>query len=239
VAKRVCIPGFEMQKYSIIIPTLNEASCIRECLLALQELRAECQLVVADGGSTDDTREFSLPLVDVFIAAPKGRAVQMNAGAQKASTDVLIFLHADTFLPRPSLALIQHAINSGAQWGRFDMQLVGESSMLKVVAAMMNWRSRLTGIATGDQVIFVRRSAFQEVGCFPEIALMEDIAISKRLKKISGCYCLTAKVQSSGRRWETFGVWRTIALMWSLRLRYFFGAEPDTLAKLYRQGKIF
>jgi len=228
-----------MQKYSIIIPTLNEAPGIRECLLALQALRAECQLIIADGGSTDNTREISLPLVDVCITVPKGRAVQMNAGAQKASTDVLIFLHADTFLPGNPLDLIQHALDNGAQWGRFDMQLVGESFMLKVVAAMMNWRSRLTGIATGDQVIFVTRSAFQEVGCFPDIALMEDIAISKNLKKTSGCYCLAAKVQSSGRRWEAFGVWRTIALMWSLRLRYFFGAEPDTLAQLYRQGKIF
>jgi rSAM/selenodomain-associated transferase 2 len=228
-----------MQKYSIIIPTLNEASGIRECLLALQELRVECQLIVADGGSNDDTKEISLPLVDVFITVPKGRAVQMNAGAQKALTGVLIFLHADTFLPENSLDLIQHAINNGAQWGRFDMQLVGESSMLKVVAVMMNWRSRLTGIATGDQVIFVTRSAFQEVGYFPDIALMEDIAISKNLKKISGCYCLAAKVQSSGRRWEAFGVWHTIVLMWSLRLRYWFGTEPDALAKLYRQGKVF
>jgi len=228
-----------VHKYSIIIPSLNEASGIRACLLALQELRAECQLIIVDAGSTDRTREISLPLVDVFIAAPKGRAVQMNAGAEKASADVLIFLHADTFLPENALSCIQHALDSGAQWGRFDMQLVGESFMLKVVAAMMNWRSRLTGIATGDQVIFVKRAAFQAVGCFPDIALMEDIAISKRLKKISECYCLTAKVQSSGRRWEDFGVWRTIVLMWSLRLRYFFGAEPDTLAQLYRQGKPF
>ncbi|MCF7969740.1 MAG: TIGR04283 family arsenosugar biosynthesis glycosyltransferase [Methylococcaceae bacterium] len=228
-----------MHKYSIIIPTLNEASGIRQCLLALQELRSECQLIIADAGSPDETREVSLPLIDVFITTPKGRAVQMNAGAQKASADVFIFLHADTFLPENALCCIQSALDSGAQWGRFDMQLVGESFMLKVVAVMMNWRSRLTGIATGDQVIFVRRTAFLEAGCFPEVALMEDIAISKCLKKISKCYCLTTKVKSSGRRWEDFGVWRTIVMMWSLRLRYFFGAEPDTLAQLYRQGKIF
>ncbi|SHE23439.1 TIGR04283 family arsenosugar biosynthesis glycosyltransferase [methanotrophic endosymbiont of Bathymodiolus puteoserpentis (Logatchev)] len=228
-----------MYKYSIIIPTLNEASCINECLLALQALRPECQLIVTDAGSTDQTREIALPLVDIFITAPKGRAVQMNAGAQKASAEVLLFLHADTFLPRNALGFIQHALNNGAQWGRFDMQLVGKHFMLKVVATMMNWRSRLTGIATGDQVIFVRRAAFRKVACFPEIALMEDVAISKRLKKISKGYCLTAQVQSSGRRWEDFGVWRTIVLMWSLRLRYFLGTEPDTLAQLYRQGKIF
>ena len=134
------------------------------------------------------------------------------------------------------MSLIQQGFDKGALWGRFDMQLMGQHRMLKVVSQMMNWRSRLSGIATGDQVIFITRHAFGEVGGYPEIALMEDIAISKRLKKFVRPYCIKAKVKSSARRWESFGVWRTIALMWSIRLRYFIGQSPDDLAELYREG---
>lgn len=219
--------------FSIIIPTLNEAKVICACLAALQPLRTECELIVADGGSTDDTLPLAAPLVDKLITSPKGRARQMNSGAEQATGDILVFLHADTHLPDNALALIRQAIDGGAQWGRFDIRLSGQHFMLKVIAFMMNRRSRLTGIATGDQVIFVTRQAFIAVGKYPDIALMEDIALSKALKKIGRPACLRAKVTSSGRRWEQHGVGKTILLMWWLRWRYFWGADPDILARLY------
>ena len=225
-----------MKKYSIIIPTLNEAETIHDFLMPLQALREQCEIIIADAGSTDETKSISSPLVDQFIIAPKGRATQMNAGAEIAAASIYIFLHADTYLPEQALSLIQQGLDKGALWGRFDMQLMGQHRMLRVVSQMMNWRSRLSGIATGDQVIFITRQAFGQVSGFPDIALMEDIAISKRLKKFARPYCIKAKVKSSARRWESFGVWRTIALMWSIRLRYFLGQSPNDLAELYRQG---
>jgi len=167
------------------------------------------------------------------ITSVLGRSKQMNNGASHATGDVLIFLHADTCLPENALQLIQKEISRNGQWGRFDIQLSGNHFMLIVIEQMMNWRSRLTGIATGDQVIFVTRPAFEQAGQYPEINLMEDIALCKALKKISPPICLKAKVISSGRRWERNGIYKTILLMWSIRLRYFFGADPQTLAFLY------
>ena len=225
-----------MRKFSIIIPTLNEAEGIYDFLMPLQALRNQCEIIISDAGSRDKTREISLPFVDQFMVAPKGRATQMNAGAKVARTDVLIFLHADTFLPEQGLALIQQAVDKGALWGRFDIQLEGQHMMLKIVAQMMNWRSRMSGIATGDQVIFITQQLFLRVEGYAEIALMEDIEISKRLNKLARPYCIKAKVRTSARRWESFGVWKTIALMWSIRLRYFLGEAPEQLAELYKQG---
>lgn len=226
-------------KFSIIIPTLNEAIAIPPCLSALQALRTDCEILVVDGGSSDDTIILTQPLADKVLTSAKGRSRQMNSGASQATGDVLLFLHADTRLPENALQLIDRHINQDAQWGRFDIILSGEHFMLKVIAFMMNWRSRLTGIATGDQVIFVTRQVFESVGQYPDIDLMEDIALCKRLKKISPPVCLSAKVTSSGRRWEHFGVYKTIVLMWWLRLRYFFGADPKTLAQLYFRGKFW
>lgn len=223
-------------KFSIIIPTLNEEKTIEGCLSALQPLRNECEIIIADCDSIDNTRILAAPLADIVITSAKGRAKQMNNGAKYATGDVLIFLHADTCLPENALQLIQQEISSARQWGRFDIQLSGNPYMLKVIAQMMNWRSRLTGIATGDQVIFVTRLAFEKAGQYPEINLMEDIALCKALKKISPPICLKDNVISSGRRWEHNGFYKTILLMWSIRLRYFFGADPQTLAFLYTSG---
>ncbi|UOA09461.1 TIGR04283 family arsenosugar biosynthesis glycosyltransferase [Methylobacter sp. S3L5C] len=220
-------------KFSIIIPTLNEEKSIKSCLLALQPLRNDCEIIIADGDSDDNTQSLALPLADKVMISAKGRAKQMNNGASYATGEILIFLHADTCLPENALQLIQQKISSIRQWGHFDIQLSGNPFMLKVIAQMMNWRSRLTGIATGDQVIFVTRLVFQAVGQYPEISLMEDIALCKALKKIGRPVCLKNKVISSGRRWEHNGIYRTILLMWSLRLRYFFGADPRILAFLY------
>lgn len=228
-----------LMKFSIIIPTLNEGQTIVPCLSALQPLRNRSEILLADGGSSDNTPALAAPLADRLVASATGRGRQMNAGARQATGDVLVFLHADTRLPANALHFMEQEIGAGAQWGRFDIQLNGNHFMLKVIAAMMNWRSRLTGIATGDQTIFVTRRAFASVGGYPEIALMEDIALSKALRQIGPPACLKAKVASSGRRWERFGVVNTILLMWSLRLRYFFGADPGLLAELYSRGTLW
>ncbi|MGZ8223038.1 MAG: TIGR04283 family arsenosugar biosynthesis glycosyltransferase [Methylobacter sp.] len=226
-------------KFSIIIPTLNEEKTIASCLLALQPLRGNCEIIIVDATSSQSNVNYPhAHLADKIISSAKGRARQMNTGASHASGDILIFLHADTYLPEYALQLIEQHLGS-KQWGRFDIQLSGGHSMLKVIAWMMNRRSRLTGIATGDQVIFATKEAFDTVGHYPEIALMEDIALSKALKKISPPLCLNANVTSSGRRWERYGVYRTILLMWSLRLRYFFGADPQLLAALYSRGQFW
>ena len=220
-------------RLSIIIPTLNEAADIKARLAALDSLRkVGVQLIVADGGSCDATVAHATPWVDILTDAPRGRAAQMNAGARHATAPNLLFLHADTALPKDALALIDHALRDAA-WGRFDITLTGTHPMLRVIAAMMNWRSRISGIATGDQAIFVRRDVFNQLGGFAPIALMEDIELCSRLKKISVPACLKQRVISSGRRWQRHGVWRTIWLMWRLRFAYFCGADPHALAVQY------
>jgi rSAM/selenodomain-associated transferase 2 len=219
---------------SIIVPVLNEANSIVELLRSLDHLRTESlEIIVVDGGSTDQTLALASPCADHVISATKGRAFQMNAGAAVASGDVLLFLHADTRFPLEGLRAIDHALANGSSWGRFDVHIEGRSPWLKVVAALMNWRSRLTGIATGDQAMFVTRAAFQSVGGFPLIALMEDIALSNLLKKKFPAACLSQRVITSGRRWEQMGLLRTIFLMWRLRLAYFLGADPNQLARQY------
>ncbi len=223
--------------FSIIIPTLNEEKTIEPYLLALQPLRGNCEIIIADADSAS-THYPHAHLADKIITSAQGRARQMNAGASRANGDILIFLHADTYLPEHALQLIEQHIGN-KQWGRFDIQLSGTHAMLAVIAWMMNLRSRLTGIATGDQAIFATRAAFAAAGPYPDIALMEDIALSAALKKIGPPLCLNAKVLSSGRRWERYGLYRTILLMWSLRLRYFFGADPQLLAALYSRGQFW
>ena len=223
-------------KFSIIIPTLNEAAVINACLTALQPLRTQAELIVVDGDSIDNTRQLAEPLVDQVITTESGRSTQMNAGAQQASGDILVFLHADTSLPEQGLLAIQSALQSHRQWGRFDVRLSGQHFMLHIIAWLMNVRSRLTGIATGDQVIFVRKQIFKNIGGFPDIVLMEDISLCKQLKTLSKPACLRAKAISSGRRWEQFGIYKTILLMWSLRLRFFLGQSPEQLVDLYKRG---
>jgi rSAM/selenodomain-associated transferase 2 len=218
---------------SIIMPVLDEAEVVADALQALAAYRQRgAEVSVVDGGSRDGTSEIARPLADRVIAAPRGRAAQMNAGAACARGDVLLFLHADTRLPGDADRLVLEGIErSGRAWGRFDVAISGRSPLLAMVAFTMNVRSRLTGIATGDQAMFATREAF--AGGFPDIALMEDIALSRRLKHISPPLCLWEKASSSGRRWEQRGVLRTIMLMWRLRLAYFLGAEPATLARRY------
>jgi rSAM/selenodomain-associated transferase 2 len=218
------------------MPALNESAGILAALQALAPLLARgAQLLVADGGSQDDTVALAQAGGAQVIDAPRGRALQMNAGAQQASGDILLFLHADTRLPLDADRLMAQAIANGPQvWGRFDVRIEGKPRTLRVIAAFMNRRSRWTGIATGDQALFMTRAAFDAVGGFPAQPLMEDIEISKRLLKLSRPACLRARVVTSGRRWETRGVWRTVLLMWRLRLAYWRGATPERLAERYR-----
>ena len=220
---------------SIVVPALNEAAAIEPTLLALAPLRARgAEVIVADGGSTDGTAERARPFADRVLIAPRGRARQMNAGAALAAGDVLLFLHADTLLPADADRLVGRAADAGAAWGRFDVRIDGRAPMLGVVAAFMNVRSRWTGVATGDQAIFVRRALFERLGGFADQPLMEDVELTRRLRALGRPACLRARVTTSGRRWETRGVWRTIFLMWRLRWRYWRGESPQALAEAYR-----
>ena len=219
---------------SIVIPVLNEAAGIEAALTRLDTLRGRgVEVVVADGGSSDGTPALAAPLCDRAIEAPRGRARQMNAGAAAARGDVLLFLHADTHLPDDADRLVRDGLRHGKHvWGRFDVTIDGPP-VLAVVATMMNWRSRLTGNTTGDQAMFVTREAFVRAGRFPEIALMEDIALSSRLKTLTPPLCLRARAVTSGRRWQQHGVLRTVLLMWRLRFAYWRGADPSDLARRY------
>jgi len=219
---------------SIVMPVLNEGEHIVASLRALAPLRAfGAELIVVDGGSSDSTLALCRDQADAVLSSPRGRALQMNAGARAAAGRVLLFLHADTALPDAACTLIAQAAAHSA-WGRFDVQIEGRSVLLPAVARLMNLRSRLTGIATGDQALFVRRDVFEAVGGFPQQPLMEDIELSKRLRRISPPACLRAKVRTSGRRWDSRGAWRTIVLMWRLRLLYWLGVSAERLAAAYR-----
>lgn len=220
---------------SIVIPVLNEVAQLPEMLARLAPLRARgVQIIVVDGGSSDGSAQLALHGVQWLASAP-GRARQMNAGAAVAQGEVLLFLHADTHLPQAAdLVLAAALAPADALWGRFDVRIAGRPKLLRLVAWMMNLRSRLTGIATGDQAIFVRRATFEALGGFADQPLMEDIELSARLRRLAAPVCLREQVLTSGRRWESRGAWTTIFLMWRLRWAYWRGVAPSELAKAYR-----
>lgn len=225
-------------RISIIIPTLNEAQHIESTLRCLEPLRKKGhEVIVIDGGSQDSTIQLAAATADAVITSVPGRAQQMNAGARAAKGDVLWFLHADTRVPVDAAEQISQALtNPNNYWGRFDIRLSGRHFLLRVVERLMNLRSCVSGIATGDQGIFVRRACFEAIGGFPQIPLMEDVELSKRLKKWSRPCCIHHKLVTSSRRWEKHGVVRTILLMWRLRLAYALGVSADKLAPLYKFG---
>ncbi|MCG8325444.1 MAG: TIGR04283 family arsenosugar biosynthesis glycosyltransferase [Thiotrichales bacterium] len=219
---------------SIIIPVYNEASCIAHCLQSLSAWRNQgCEIIVVDGESEDDTFYLAQAHSDLVCTSRKGRAAQMNTGARHAKGDLLLFLHADTSLPACSVHLRQRLDSVRQGWGRFDVNLSGRRKIFRLIAALINIRSRLTGIATGDQCLFVSRRLFNEVGGFPEIPIMEDVALSRLMRDVLRPVCLTERVMTSSRRWEEKGIARTILTMWYMRLAYFMGAKPENLARLY------
>lgn len=223
-------------RLSVIIPTLNEEQNIAATLQPLQAMRQRgLEVIVVDGGSSDTTVACATPFADTVVHSKPGRARQMNAGAEQARGEVLWFLHADTVVPAMSdQRLLQSLQACGAVWGRFDVRLSGHHPLLKLIARLMNLRSCFTGIATGDQGIFVHRQAFRAVKGYPEQPLMEDVALSTQLKKLSMPRCIRTPIITSSRRWESRGILRTVLLMWRLRLLYALGTDPARLARLYR-----
>jgi rSAM/selenodomain-associated transferase 2 len=230
-------------RIAAILPVLNEAAQLEELLPALIEEQHFDELIVVDGGSTDASVEtvckFMSPsapdkhLAPILIQSPHGRALQMHAGALAAEADVLLFLHADSILPPGAADDIRDAVEGGRLWGRFDVRLSGRHFLFRVIERLMNWRSRLTDIATGDQAIFVRRDVYQMLGGYAPLALMEDIEFSTRLKWIGRPACLPGPVLASSRRWEKHGIIRTILMMWALRFLYWLGVSPARLARWY------
>ncbi len=231
-----CTSNNQRCKLSIIVPCLNEAQQIEASLLTLQALRQRGhEIIVCDAGSTDNTQQLASPLCDIFILADKGRALQMNAGAAQATGDVLCFLHADTHSP---LNLDTHIFQALQQtqrvWGRFNIRLSGRHFAFRLIERLINLRSRISGVASGDQGIFIYRSVFNRLGGYKAIALMEDIELSKRLRGISKPACIKQPpLLTSSRRWEEHGITRTVLLMWKLRLKYFLGSNPQQLASEY------
>jgi len=222
-------------RLSIIIPVLNEATVIVQTLSSLQSIRRRGhEVIVVDGGSDDQSSSIAIPFSDKVIHGLRGRSRQMNAGAESSTGEILLFLHVDTLLPNDADRLIIEGMNGRRRlWGRFDVKLSGKHPLLRIIEFLMNWRSRLSYIATGDQGIFVKRELFEKIGGFPEIDLMEDIALCKILKKYGPPLCLWQWITTSSRRWEEKGLFRTVLLMWFLRLAYFFKADPNRLVKLY------
>lgn len=223
---------------SIIVPTLNEAGVIADTLASLQPLRrGAIELIVADGGSTDGTIELAQPMVDRLWRSDPGRARQMNAGAMVASGHYLLFVHADTLLPADFQPLWRHIRDCRPQWGFFRLRLSGAHPLLRMVEFFINWRSRLTAVGTGDQCLYVRRELFEQLGGFADIPLMEDVEISKRLRRHSRPHRVGQPVVTSSRRWEQQGIWRTVWLMWRLRLAYCCGVKPERLARRYYSSR--
>ena len=215
---------------SIIIPTLNEALGIERCLKNLQSLRERgVEVIVSDGCSTDGTRELAILYADNVIDTDPGRASQMNAGALLANGEFLLFLHSDTLLP----AEFSQEWLTGLAWGFFQVKLSGVAWQFRLIERAINLRSRLSGIGTGDQALFIRRTLFESIDGFANIPLMEDVELCRRLKADSCPVIQRDPVTTSSRRWEQRGIIRTVVQMWHLRLAFFLGASPSNLVKQY------
>ncbi|WP_439859086.1 TIGR04283 family arsenosugar biosynthesis glycosyltransferase [Pseudomonas sp. MBLB4136] len=222
---------------SVIVPARDEAQVLPPLLADLAPLRATgAELILVDGGSQDATCDLAKGGVDQLLRSAPGRALQMNAGAAVARGDYLWFVHADTRIDAAAIRSLLDALSRRPLWGRFDVRLSGSGLALRLIGAMISLRSRLTGVATGDQGIFVAREAFERLGGYAEMPLMEDLELSRRLKRLARPRCLRPALLTSSRRWERHGIWRTVLLMWRLRLAYYCGANPDQLARVYHRG---
>ena len=222
---------------SIIIPVLNEEKTIGATLRELIDLRPH-EIIVVDGGSGDRTREIAEEFSVQVLHSERGRARQMNNGARRATGDALLFLHADTRLPASAMSDIADALRDvHCLGGRFDLELQGRHWMLKIIGTLINFRSRTTKVGTGDQAIFVRREVFMRIGGYPDIPLMEDIALCRALKRLGAIACLRSRVITSARRWENDGVWRTIVRMWTLKFLYLAGVSPARLKRFYADSR--
>ena len=230
-----------MIQLSIVIPVLNEASTIEPHLIALKKVTStiHTEIIVVDGGSQDNTVSLAKPLADKVLLSEKGRAQQMNMGAEYASGKTLLFLHSDTSFPRDNNSIdeIFPFLKKNQKWGFYPVRLSGKHILFKVIARMMNFRSRLSSVATGDQCIFVDRDFFTIYGQFSLIPLMEDVELSKRLRRIEPPFIASVKVTTDSRRWEKNGIIKTILLMWYLRALYFFGVSPSVIAQRYYKKK--
>ena len=218
---------------SIIIPSRNKAAGIAATIASARSPQT-LEIIVVDANSHDDTVAIAQRLGATVLESAPGRARQMNAGARLARGQILLFLHADSLLPEAFGEAIAGALaDPRVPGGRFDVRFSDPRFAMRIVAFLMNQRSRWTGIATGDQAIFLRRETFARLGGYPEQELMEDIELTRRMRRLGPSAALRPRVQTSSRRWETHGVWRTIVLMWALRLAYFVGVSPARLAQIY------
>lgn len=230
---------YNVSACSIVIPVLNEAQLVQPQLSRLQQLRVEGhEVILADGGSADQTVALAQSLVDLVVTSERGRGAQMNAGAAAARHSLLVFLHLDTQLPSDFESQIWGLQHGDCQWGFFPVRLDTKGFTFKMIAWFMNRRSRISRVCTGDQVLCVKRAVFEQLEGFAPIALMEDVEICKRLRKISSPHIFSAPVLASSRKWQAEGVWRTVVLMWRLRLAYFLGADPQRLNERYYEPRV-
>ena len=217
---------------SFVIPILDEQDAVASLLRYLRAGFPAAELIVVDGGSADRSVSRAMGLCDQLLLAERGRALQMNLGGRASSSDYLCFLHADS-LPGVSAGQLQGCLASEPPWGFCRVRLSGGRRAFRIIEWFMNQRSRLTSVATGDQMLFLRRSLFEDSGGFDDIPLMEDVAYSKRLRRVARPLIIPQPVQSSSRRWEQRGVVRTVLSMWGLRLAYAMGVSPRRLWEHY------
>ncbi|MDE0309802.1 MAG: TIGR04283 family arsenosugar biosynthesis glycosyltransferase [Acidiferrobacterales bacterium] len=229
---------FQHQTVSIVVPVRNEPPQVLRQINALVNLQCVVEVIVVDASERrlqSALAEILDPSITLIRTETAGRAAQMNLGSSHASGQILWFLHSDSTVPADAATTISNSVTDSCPWGRFDVQFRSSASLMRLVAKMMNLRSALTNICTGDQAIFVDRAVFAQVGSFPQIAIMEDVALSRKLKSTGSMVRIRTPIQTSARRWESCGHLRTIVLMWMMRLLYWAGVSPDRLARLYRQ----
>jgi len=222
-------------RIAVIVPVLDEEAFLTQHIAQFKALQKHAVVMFCDGGSGDKTCSLLQQYNISYCCSPRGRAGQMNTGSRACDSDIILFIHADTIIDAAHIQAIQEAMRiPSVVGGRFDVHLSGNPRAFRIIEYMINLRSRLTGVSTGDQCQFVRRRVFEAMGGFPDQALMEDVEFSKRLKRLGKIACLRDKVMTSSRRWEQMGIGKTVMLMWKMRLLYWLGASPESLSEMYR-----